>query len=528
MIMRLFFFWFTRARSIELNIIYVNFRILIIKSRKMTSLLWSDSQGDWRFLVFLLLSPSRSDFPTELISVFVINSYGFFLLLSRSSFHVRFSVTQLFLGNRSPKPPWIGTYIYVGFLQFFSSLSQFTTLLPKSTITVKLPLKMSDYLRKTIQELDLGIDEEPVSLPPEFLARAATANRYSLVVTTVNPHKQNLRALIGQMPRVWGFANSCVGRILGQGRVQFVFQSEEALNLVLRRGPWAFNDWMLSVHRWYPNISDEEMKIINFWVQIKGIPLLYLSNDMAEYVGNQIGFVKEVEFDENANMVEYVRVQMAWNFDNPLRFQRVFHFSAAEATIVKFKFERLRSLCVRCGSLKHDVKDCPLGFDAPQDPPSDDDNPDQGGANNDQQNISEASSLKTIDPFPSIPGLAMDNGKSVINSHSEANLSDLPSVFEDIELTAERLRYLHTKMTRGYGVVHEPFTPDDVVFGIGPSHCKRKRMMDTESYYRQWEAAEDKAVMYQFRKKKRAESQGSCSITGLDGGAGGLVPPEPI
>lgn len=283
-----------------------------------------------------------------------------------------------------------------------------------------------------------------------------------------------------------------------------MFQSEEALNLVLRRGSWAFNDWMLSVHRWYPNITDEEMKIINFWVQTKGIPLLYLSNDMAKYVGNQIGVVKEVDFDENANMVEFVRVQMAWNFDNRLRFQRMFHFNDVEGTIVKFKFERLRSFCVKCGSLKHDVKDCTLGFADPHDPPSDDDNSDHGGANGQQNQNSEASSLKTIDPFPAIPGLAMDRGKGMANHMDEAIESDLPSVFEDTELTAERLRYLHTKLTRDHVAFQESLLQDvDGDFATDQSYCKRKRM-ETEAYYRQWEAAEDQAVMYQFRKKEKS------------------------
>ena len=73
------------------------------------------------------------------------------------------------------------------------------------------------------------------------------------------------------------------------------------MNLVLRRGPWSFNDWMLSVHRWYPNITENEMKIIPFWVQIQGIHLLYLTNAMARAVGNRLGYVLDVYFDENSN-----------------------------------------------------------------------------------------------------------------------------------------------------------------------------------------------------------------------------------
>jgi len=89
-----------------------------------------------------------------------------------------------------------------------------------------------------------------------------------------------------------------------------------------------FDDWMLSIHRWDPNISDAEMKIIPFWVKIQGIPLLYLTNAMARAVGNRLGYVDDVDFDENANHVGFVRVKINWNLDDPLRFQRNFRFDA--------------------------------------------------------------------------------------------------------------------------------------------------------------------------------------------------------
>lgn len=141
------------------------------------------------------------------------------------------------------------------------------------------------------------------------------------------------------MPRIWGFEDSCTGRILSKGRIQFVFQTEEAMHLVLRRGPWEFNDWMLSVHRWYPNITDAEMKIIPFWVQIQGISLLYLTGAMARYVVTQIGMVRTVDFDDNVTRIDFFLVQLDWNLDMPLRFQRNFQFDANENTVIKFGFE---------------------------------------------------------------------------------------------------------------------------------------------------------------------------------------------
>ncbi|EOA25077.1 hypothetical protein CARUB_v10018385mg, partial [Capsella rubella] len=231
---------------------------------------------------------------------------------------------------------------------------------------------MSVSLRKSVQDLDLGIDDAPVVLPPEFVSKAASINRFSIVVTPVNPR----------------FAEACVGRLLDGGRVQFRFQSEESMNLVLRRGPWSFNDWMVTTHRWYPNISEIEMKIIPFWVQIQGIPTLYLTNSMARWVGNRLGLVTETDYDENANQVGSVRVRIDWNVDSPLRFQKNVQFVVGENTVVKFRFERLRNFCTKCGSLHHDVRECTLDFDDedPEEPNEDSDLDHDDNNNNDDNN----------------------------------------------------------------------------------------------------------------------------------------------
>lgn len=87
--------------------------------------------------------------------------------------------------------------------------------------------------------------------------------------------------MINQMPRLWDLDSSTTGRIIGQ----FLFQSEESLNLVLRRSPWSFAEWMVTVHRWSPNLPEEAQKVIPFWIQIRGIPLQFLTRGMIEYIG---------------------------------------------------------------------------------------------------------------------------------------------------------------------------------------------------------------------------------------------------
>lgn len=100
---------------------------------------------------------------------------------------------------------------------------------------------------------------------------------------------------------------------------------------------------------------------------------------MIEYVGEILAPEFYVDFDENYTRVDFVRVQLLWNGDNPLRFQRNFQFSADVNTLLSFKYKRLRSFFQACGHLSHERHDCPLGFDDDQLPAaSDDDNDDDG------------------------------------------------------------------------------------------------------------------------------------------------------
>lgn len=45
------------------------------------------------------------------------------------------------------------------------------------------------------------------------------------------------------------------------GRAQFLFPSNKALQLILQRGPWSFNQWIVATESCYPTH-------INFWIQI--------------------------------------------------------------------------------------------------------------------------------------------------------------------------------------------------------------------------------------------------------------------
>lgn len=304
----------------------------------------------------------------------------------------------------------------------------------KQSIGIIFPLFlliMAERIRKQLQEITLGINDEAISVSFDLSEEAVNETKYSIVVKPVNPRKQNLRAMLNALPRLWGVGDEVAGRILENKKIQFIFQSEETMASVLRRGPCTFNEWMCITQRWNPLLTDDDLKHIPFWVQVKGIPLHFLTKRMVREVGIHIGNYFETDFDsEGAVLVDYVRVKLLWNVDLPLRFQRLFKFGDVE-TVLKFRYEKLRNFCNICGMMSHDAGECPMNAKTEPSEEGDDDNDEDGdyppgfdGANNTNGGP---------EPFESAPSMEQNEGHNSTSTRkrkaeeSSSNSDDQPT-----------------------------------------------------------------------------------------------------
>lgn len=152
---------------------------------------------------------------------------------------------------------------------------------------------MTDKIRKQLQDISLGINDEAVTLPLELCDEAADKTQYSLIAKPVNPRKQNLRVMMTALPKLWRTGNEVMGRMIDNRNIQFLFQCEELMLSVLRHGPWSFNDWMCLIQKWSYTIFDEDLKRIPMWVQICGIPLQFLTLKMVTHIGESLGHFME-------------------------------------------------------------------------------------------------------------------------------------------------------------------------------------------------------------------------------------------
>lgn len=227
--------------------------------------------------------------------------------------------------------------------RFGLTLSNLTDLKP----TINYPFRfylfrilMADNIRRALQNINLGIDDAPIALPQAVVQRALDDNQFCLVGRPLMPRKQDIRQIIASLPRTWGLMGFVRGRLMEHRRFQFILPSEESLATVLRRGPWSFADRMLGLERWSPNDAPPMLNMIPFWIQIRGIPVHFMNLGVIDNIAQSLGEVMGVDFDEaTVTRVQFVRVQVKWNVENPLRFQRNFQFSPRVNTTLSFFYE---------------------------------------------------------------------------------------------------------------------------------------------------------------------------------------------
>ncbi|KAG2281330.1 hypothetical protein Bca52824_052550 [Brassica carinata] len=187
---------------------------------------------------------------------------------------------------------------------------------------------MAENIRRSLQDINLGADDEPFVLPADVVRQAKEENRFILIGRPVMPRKQNLRVIVASMPRSWGFEGL------------FIFPSEEAMDTVIRSGPWAYADRMLVLQRWTPLMDMAMLNFIPFWIQIRGIPLQYMNRTVIVNIARVLGEYIQMDYNEEVGCrMEFVRVRLNWNVNNPLKFQRNFQFTPGVNTLLRIQYE---------------------------------------------------------------------------------------------------------------------------------------------------------------------------------------------
>lgn len=371
------------------------------------------------------------------------------------------------------------------------------------------------------------------------------------------PRNQILRAILATMPRNWGFEGLVRGRVIEGRRFQFVFPSEEAMDTVLRRGPWAYADRMLVLQKWAPLMDMAMLNFILFWVQIRGIPLQYMNREVIVHIARVLGDYIQMDYnDESGRRMDFVRVRLNWNVNNRLQFQRNFQFTLGVNTLLRLTYERLRGFCETCGMLTHDSGACLIQNGGP-----DPDNGDNEQGDDDAEDVevemvpNHGVIIEEINDDAAAEG--GDDGNEAVGQNTEADTEPVDLEQEEYERNIrmveeeaddEELWNGHRKYTMFSSDVdrdemYNPLYPNGQEFPKGPPEdpsLKRKAWLtstegNSSMKYFTGEKGESSGTSQTKRKKKNVTEQSeqyeneSTRVAGLhiERGAVGPEPPLP-
>lgn len=179
----------------------------------------------------------------------------------------------------------------------------------------------------------------------------------------MNPVKQQMQALLTNMPKIWNLVGYVTGRDLGLGMFQFEFDKEEDIEGVLKLQPYHFDYWMIAIAKWQPKRTPNFPAEIPFWVRVLGVSKEFRTAETFGSIGDAIG--KTVEVD-----LEQMRVLVVIDAFTELCFETSIDFKGGEfydgeEVAISLRYEKLFGYCTLCGSLCHEEAKCHLAKGQP-------------------------------------------------------------------------------------------------------------------------------------------------------------------
>lgn len=150
----------------------------------------------------------------------------------------------------------------------------------------------------------------------------------------------------------WRARNGCKIQSFGDHKIFFTFDNREDVVRILEGEPWTFDKHLVIMSR-YDNeslLQDIKFEKTKLWVQLHGIPIKYMTIEVAKKIGSVLG---EVLVQTNPKKFEgghFIRIQVSIDLYLPLCRGRLISVGEGGKQVwISFKYERLPNLCYWCG-----------------------------------------------------------------------------------------------------------------------------------------------------------------------------------
>lgn len=213
---------------------------------------------------------------------------------------------------------------------------------------------------KALQDMTLGSDRDRWSIHEHAREVFQKDHRTCLVAMGLNPYHQNPAGLKVALPRAWQLTGKVESQINNNGTVNFYFESEHHILMVMEKAPYTYRGWLVALDIWSNQSKPDFLRTIPFKVKILNLPNMYRRPEIVWSIGSKLGHVKEVLIIEpTVNRAAEVSVKIDFNVDHPIILtKKVEIFTNTPPADLSFRYTGLQKFCIICGSLRHEFEAC--------------------------------------------------------------------------------------------------------------------------------------------------------------------------
>lgn len=150
-----------------------------------------------------------------------------------------------------------------------------------------------------------------------------------------------------------------VSKIAIKAILSYSFSTTQQTQTKYSSQPWSFDKHLIVMQRYINDVPVQELAFnkVSFWVQAHDISNSFLTRKVAEILCETVGDTQKSNGAVDEDGGSFFRVRVVIDITLPLCRGRLITLPNGGKRWIKFKYERLPSLCYQCRCLNHDDRD---------------------------------------------------------------------------------------------------------------------------------------------------------------------------
>ena len=199
-----------------------------------------------------------------------------------------------------------------------------------------------------------------LELPPNQQPLNSSAN--TIIGKLVSPKILSLPVIKEVVTKAWRPLYPLEVIKLDPNIFLFKFQHETDAQKTFLKRPWSIRGGHLILKKWNPCLTWKEVDFskTTLWIQIHGLPSLWLSEANLRSIGTMAGEVLELDLSGEGGSVwrRFSRIKIECAVEQPLLPGVFLPRPNLDDLWVSLKYEKLSIICYICGLIGHDEKEC--------------------------------------------------------------------------------------------------------------------------------------------------------------------------